>query len=128
MDGEAAPADVLLDAIGYRFRNGDWLTRALTHPSLGGVAGAEGPGETRNYERLEFLGDRVLGLVIADMLFHRFPNEREGSLARRHVQLVRRETLTQVAIELDLGRHLRMSKGEADAGGPQEPRDPCRLV
>ena len=62
-----------------------------------------------NYQRLEFLGDRVLGLMIADILFHRFPREgKEGELSRRLSELVRRETCAQVAENWDVGPHIRL--------------------
>lgn len=83
---------------------------ALTHPS------AARPGEAPSYERLEFLGDRVFGLIVADMLMTRFPDESEGDLARRHASLVSRDSLAIVARMLDLGRFVRMSAGEAGAG------------
>jgi len=98
-------------ALGHRFRQPDLLRKALTHPSV------DTGEDTANYERLEFLGDRVLGLVIARMLFERFPHEREGSLARRHTALVRAETLTLVAQRLDLGSYIVMSEAEENAGG-----------
>jgi len=105
-DLEAAQA-----VIGHRFRDQDLLTRALMHRS------ASGGAEARSYERLEFLGDRVLGLVVAEMLYERFPREPEGFLARRHAALVRREALARVARRVGLGRHVIMSKGEEEAGG-----------
>ena len=84
-----------------------------------------------NYERLEFLGDRVLGLVVADMLFQKFPGDNEGALARRHTALVRREALALVAHHIDLGSYLRLSRGEEDAGGRSNPSllaDCCEAV
>jgi len=86
------------------------LVEALTHPS------AANARHRQSYERLEFLGDRVLGLVVAEMLLQNFPEENEGDIARRHTALVRRETATLVAERIGLGRYLRMSKGEAGAG------------
>ena len=76
------------------------LAEALTHPSAlaatqKGRRRARRAAAPRNYERLEFLGDRVLGLVVADLLWHRFEAEPEGPLTRRHAQLVRRETLAR---------------------------------
>jgi ribonuclease-3 len=71
----------------------------------------------REYERLEFLGDRVLGLVVAHMLYAAFPAESEGALAKRLAALVRRETVARVAEAVGLGRHLVLSRGEADSGG-----------
>lgn len=103
----------LLVALGHRFDRPELLLEALTHPSTTGGAGQDGP----NYERLEFLGDRVLGLVLADILLKRYGGEREGALARRHADLVRRETLAAVARSMRLGPHIRLSKGESAGGG-----------
>ena len=85
----------LTEATGHRFEDVDRLERALTHSS----AGRDGHG---HYERLEFVGDRVLGLVIADMLFARFPHADEGELSVRLNALVNAETLSEVADELRL--------------------------
>ncbi len=92
--------------LGYRFSDRSLLVEALTH-----VSGA-GAGPT--YQRLEFLGDRVLGLAIADMLMQAFPGASEGDLSRRLAELVRRETCATVGINWDLGPHLRLGGG---AGG-----------
>jgi len=106
----AGTLGALEDRIGYRFSDRDLLRHALSHAS---AALAEG---TFGYERLEFLGDRVLGLVIADMLYRGFPSEPEGDLAMRLNALVRAETCEEVARELDLGAALLMTKGEDKAG------------
>lgn len=98
----------LAGVLGHRFRDALLLTEALTHSSAAGVDG------TRSYERLEFLGDRVLALVIADVLLGKFPDEAEGLLARRHVALVRREALARVADAIALGRYLNLATGESD--------------
>src|SRR5690348_5402077 len=111
----------LVRNLGHRFAQPDLLAEAVTHPSLGGMersprgAAARQPGTI--YERLEFLGDRVLGLVVAEWLLERFPDEREGDLAKRHANLVRREALGTVADRINLGRHLRLSPGEDEHGG-----------
>lgn len=127
--GEPATADMTADldelaaAVGHRFADVRMLADAVTHPSLMGLerttrgAGRPEQGPGLNYERLEFLGDRVLGLVIAEWLLERFPNEREGALAKRHVSLVRREALGRVADAIGLGRYLRLSPAEAQGGG-----------
>jgi ribonuclease III len=125
-------------ALNYRFRQPDLLDEALTHPSaytgrnLRGGSAAPSTGRRRTaYERLEFLGDRVLGLVVAEMVFDRFPEENEGALARRHAALVRREALARVALVLGLDRALVLSKGEEDAGGRHNPTmlaDACEAV
>ena len=90
---------------GVRFADPALLAQALTH-SNDAARGCEG----RDYERLEFLGDRVLGLVIAEELFRRYPGEGEGLLARRLNQLVRRETCAEVARRLGLHELMRTAK------------------
>ncbi len=100
--------------LGYRFRERGHLARALVHRSAGERAGGDN-------ERLEFLGDRVLGLVVADLVFHGFPDEPEGGLSRRHTALVRRETLALVAEQWRLGPHLRLAPSERAAGGGANP-------
>lgn len=99
------------------------LRHALTHRSLQGA----GIG----YERLEFLGDRVLGLVVADMLLSEFPKEEEGAIAKRHAALVRGETLADIARRIHLGDYILMSEGEHSAGGRDNPAilsDVCEAV
>ncbi len=102
----------LEDFIGYRFRDSKLLRQALTHPSLSKEA---------SNQRLEFLGDAVLGLLVADMLYTRFPEEDEGALARRHAALVCGETIASVARECGLGEALRMAAADAQGGGRQTP-------
>jgi ribonuclease-3 len=105
------------DRIGHRFRDKALLREALTHSS------ATGPGRRirRSNERLEFLGDRVLGLVIAELLFTRFPDEGEGALSQRHAGLVRRETLAEVAAELGIGDWLVLARSEEEGSGRSNP-------
>jgi ribonuclease-3 len=103
-------AHPLEPVLGHAFADPGLLRTALTHPSVG-RAGPAG------YERLEFLGDRVLGLVVAEMVYARFPAASEGALTRRLSQLVRRETLARVAAGLGLGDHVRLSRGEQGGGG-----------
>jgi ribonuclease III len=111
------PAEELAETLGHQFARPELLTEALTHSSaaLHDDGGRRRQDKARGYERLEFLGDRVLGLIVAELLWHRFPNEPEGKLTRRHAQLVRRETLTEVGRELDLSRFIRLSVGEASS-------------
>ncbi|MFD2233782.1 ribonuclease III [Phaeospirillum tilakii] len=109
------PDHPLSAALGHRFARPDLLTQALTHPSVD--HGRRGKGRQPDYERLEFLGDRVLGLVVADMLFRRYPDEPEGALARRFTALVRREAVARVAERIGLGPHLAMARGDEEAGG-----------
>ncbi len=95
-------------AIGHRFEDRKLLAEALTHSSI---------IDSESNERLEFLGDRVLGLVIAHTLISRYPNENEGMLAPRLNDLVRRETLASVAETLNLGAHMKMARSESQSGG-----------
>ncbi len=121
----------LTEALGHRFAQPDLLRRALTHPSAIGAAARQRERGQDGYERLEFLGDRVLGLVIADLLFRRFTDENEGALAKRFAMLVRRESLARVAQAVDLGRHLLLSRGEMEAGGRESRTllaDACEAV
>lgn len=107
--------DAAARALGHGFRDQELLHHALVHSSASAGKG------TATYERLEFLGDRVLGLVVAEMLYRRFPGEAEGALARRHAALVRREALARVAETVGLGQYIVMSRGEEDAGGRANP-------
>jgi ribonuclease-3 len=114
----------LADRLGYRFRRSDLVEQALTHASAAARIGA-------NYERLEFLGDRVLGLAVAHLLYERFPDESEADIARRLAALVRRDALAGIARGLGLGRLLRMSRGEEDYGGRENPTilaDACEAL
>src|SRR5689334_22337173 len=127
--------------LGHEFATPVLLAEALTHssalPATQKAQGQKGSGQKgsapkgrhrasgaarpRDYERLEFLGDRVLGLVVADLLWRRFDAEAEGPLTRRHAQLVRRETLAAVAIEIGLDRVVQLSPAEAAAGAARNP-------
>jgi ribonuclease III len=105
-------ATVLEDRIGYRFTDGAMLEIALTHISA--LKGAR--NRAGSYQRLEFLGDHVLGLVISDMLFRAFPKADEGELSRRLADLVRKETCAEIARTIDLGAAIRLGSSEANAG------------
>lgn len=123
-----SPSVALTAALEHRFTDPVLLEKALTHSSVSGTGrtGAEG-----TYERLEFLGDRVLGLVIAEWLLSHYPRDREGALAKRLAALVRRETLAEVAQAIRLGPCLRLSPGEEDSGGRANPTilaDACEAV
>lgn len=98
------------ERIGHRFSRPELLLRALTHPSM------VGPGRVSN-QRLEFLGDRVLGLVMAEALFTADASAAEGVLAPRFNALVRREACAEVARELDLGSVLKLGRSEQKTGG-----------
>jgi ribonuclease-3 len=106
--GDTGTLDTFEARFGYRFRDRDYLRHALTHAST---------GADRDYERLEFLGDRVLGLVVAHLLYNEFPEESEGSLARRHAALVSGATLAIIASQIGLGDVMHLSDGERAAGG-----------
>ncbi|MBS1181608.1 MAG: rnc [Proteobacteria bacterium] len=110
---QAQILEALEGRLQYRFKDRAGLLRALTHRSA--VPGDQVAHES--YQRHEFLGDRVLALVVAEMLFSTYPREEEGDLARRLNQLVRRETCAEVAIDLDLGSVLRLGAGERQSGG-----------
>ncbi len=99
----------LEDRIGHHFADTALLEEALTHTSMTRPA----DGRTLNYQRLEFLGDRVLGLMAADILFHRFPQSKEGELSRRLSELVRRETCAQVAENWNVAPHIIFGPGVA---------------
>ncbi|HLJ62836.1 MAG TPA: ribonuclease III [Stellaceae bacterium] len=98
--------------IGHRFTHPELLIEALTHPSALSRRDHDG----RHYQRLEFLGDRVLGLIIAEWLWRHYPKVAEGELARWHTHMVRHETVADVARGIGLGTHLRLSPGEEMAG------------
>lgn len=101
-----------LDSLGYVFKDEGLLQLALTHPST---------GKAQNNQRLEFLGDAVLGMIVARLLYTLYPSEPEGELARRHAGLVRGETLVKVAREIDLGQALHMASSETKSGGRDNP-------
>ncbi len=96
--------------LGRRFVDRELATLALTHLSAPAARG-------RSYQRLEFLGDRVLGVVVADQLYRAFPHATEGELSMRLAKLVRRETCAEIAAEWDVGPHVVLGVGEARCGG-----------
>ena len=95
------PLEHLEHRLGYSFNDQHLLTRALTHRSQG----------AKNYERLEFLGDALLGVVIAETLYKKFETANEGQLSRRRSSIVRKETLARVARALNLGEHVLVVPG-----------------
>jgi len=124
-------AEALSHIIGYEFARRELFEEALTHPSALVPERRRRRCRTsvkRSYERLEFLGDRVLGLVVADHLWRRFEGEPEGDLTRRHTHLVRREALVRVAEAIGLGRYLALSRAEAAAGNPGILADACEAL
>ena len=107
----------LEERIGYRFTDAALLDSALSHISA--LKGAR--NRVGSYQRLEFLGDHVLGLVISDMLFRAFPRADEGELSRRLADLVRKETCAEIARAIDLGAAIRLGASEANAGARTRP-------
>jgi ribonuclease-3 len=105
----------LEEILGHRFSDIDLLRLALTHRST-----AQGRGD-HGYERLEFLGDRVLGLVVSHMLYERYAEEPEGKLSVRQAALVRKETLAELAAGLGLGAFIILSAGEEESGTRESP-------
>jgi ribonuclease-3 len=99
--------DFLYEKLGYQFKNSQLLEAALTHRSLRG----------ENNERLEFLGDSILNFIIAEEVYRRLPNAREGDLSRLRSSLVKGETLAEMASEFALGNYLRLGTGELKSGG-----------
>lgn len=99
----------------HSFTNYDLLREALTHPSL--TRNEKTTGRAFNYERLEFLGDGVLGMVIAELLIGMYPHENEGALARRQAALVRGETLAKIGTKLGIGKYVLLAEGEEALGG-----------
>jgi ribonuclease-3 len=116
--------DELLKKLEYQFQRPELLDEALTHVSAPRSGG-------QSYQRLEFLGDRVLGLAIAETLYKTFPNAPEGELSRRLAELVRRESCAEIAIAWDVGPYLKLGAGEAHSGERRNPTilaDVCEAI
>lgn len=109
--------NTLEEKLGYTFQNRALLENALTHSSCAN----ESRGKLSSNERLEFLGDSILGMVVADHLYRNHPDLPEGELTRTRAALVCEESLVEVAKELGLGDYLRLGKGEEAGGGRQRP-------
>jgi len=107
-----AAASALEKLIGYQFKDNDLLGRSLTH-----ISAVASGGRANSYQRLEFLGDHVLGLIISDMLYRSFPRGDEGELSRRLADLVRREACADVARAINLSEAIRLGSSETSAGG-----------
>ncbi len=101
------PIDKLENLLGYQFINQSYLDEALTHRSLGHT----------NYERLEYLGDALLGFIIAEALYSRHPGANEGELTRLRASLVKGDTLAMLAKQLNLGSFIRLGGSELKSGG-----------
>jgi ribonuclease-3 len=114
----------LIKKLGYEFDNIELLEEALTH-----VSAPQADGQS--YQRLEFLGDRVLGLAIAEILYKTFPSAPEGELSRRLAELVRRESCGEIAVTWDVGPFLKLGAGEAHSGERRNPTilaDVCEAI
>jgi ribonuclease III len=115
-DRDAVSPSALADRLGYRFADESLVDTALAHRSWC----AEHPGHASN-ERLEFLGDAVLGWVTADLAYRRFPAMTEGELTGVRKGAVNTNALAEVAVELEVGRYVKLGKGEQAAGGAEKP-------
>lgn len=104
----------LENAIGYRFRNITLLQNALAHSSY---ANEQWHDNLKSNERLEFLGDSILGMVVAEHLYRSFPDRLEGDLTRMRADMVCEKALASVAIRLNLGKHMLLGHGEEQGGG-----------
>ena len=126
LSASAKKLSALETRLGHRFENPDLLVHALRHSS----AQERGQANVSN-ERLEFMGDRVLGLVVAEWLLARFPEAAEGDLAVRYNALVRKEACADIAQRIDLGKYLILGPGEDRGGGRQKAAilaDACEAV
>jgi ribonuclease-3 len=131
--GRPGDLEAIQLVIDYHFADSMLLAEALTHASklAGGRRASHAKGPVRSNERLEFLGDRVLGLAIAHLLIETYPDEAEGGLTHRHSMLVRRETLADVAGEIQLDRWLDVAHGGRGSGGMANPTilaDACEAL
>lgn len=102
----------LYTSIDYRFKDESYLVRALTHRSKG----------KKNYERLEFLGDSILGFVMAEIVFNKFPDEDEGKLTQIRTKLIKGKTLSKMAKSMDLAEHIILGASEQSGGGHKRDR------
>ncbi|HYA95673.1 MAG TPA: ribonuclease III [Terriglobales bacterium] len=115
---KAEEITALQTTLGHHFRNSALLEQALTHSSHAHETEARSAGTAvRDNEQLEFLGDAVLGFVTSQELFQRFPQYQEGQLSKLRAHLVSAKHLVRVAEELELGRYLRLGRGEEKSGG-----------
>lgn len=105
----------LQKTLGFQFKNPDIMERALTHRSLHHL------GSKNDYERLEFLGDAVIDLSIAQLLLERYPEAREGELSKMRAALVNTNSLAQISKSLNLGRYIKLSRSELANGGAERP-------
>lgn len=118
MEMDAGDFGLIMDALGAKFQNDQLLSQAFVHDSF---VNESLDSEIKSNERLEFLGDRVVNLVIAEELYARLPDWSEGRLSEAHSVLVRTESLARVSKSLGLGQHLKLGKGEEGSGGNSRP-------
>jgi ribonuclease III len=130
----------LQKALGHKFADPRLLEEALVHPSANPrrsraksarQKNADAAPTLRDYNRLEFIGDRVLGLVVATLLAERFPQAEAGELALRYNALVKQDSLARLALSLGLGDFIQLSRSERDSGGAGKPAilaDACEAV
>ena len=109
--------DKLQERLGYRFKNLNLLQDALTHKSF---LNENRHLNIRDNERMEFLGDAVLDLVVTDLLYNKFPEMREGELSKKRSSIVRESALYAIATDLGLGPNILMGRGEAQSGGDKK--------
>jgi ribonuclease-3 len=112
--------------LGIRFRDPDLLDRAFIHRSFLNEL-LDDNAELVDNERLEFLGDTVLGYLVSERLYHLFPTQQEGDLTNLRSALVRRETLARLANDLSLGTYLKLGHGEEESGGRTRPATLCAV-
>ena len=110
--------------LGVQFNNPALLTQALTHRSF--VNEYDGEETIHDNERMEFLGDAILDVIVADMLFKKFPDVSEGMLTQLRAALVKTESLASIATKFNLGNYLRIGRGEENSGGRERPNNLCR--
>ena len=103
--------------INYKFVNQEYLKKALAHPSIKKNTGRQ------SYERYEFLGDSVVGMIIAELIFHQFPLYNEGELSVIHSNLVNTKAMSEIALSINLGQSMIMDYGEEKSGGRMNPKN-----
>lgn len=113
--------DRLQERFGYTFGDREVLLQSLTHKSYGHEFFQEKPIALRDNERLEFLGDAILDVIVSDILLEAFPNANEGQLSKMRAAVVNEKTLAQIARVLQIQDCVRLGKGEAQTGGNEKP-------
>ena len=124
MSDNCVSATSFEDILGIKFANHALLTQALTHRSF--VNEYDGDTRVLDNERLEFLGDAVLDLIVADMLYRKYPHVSEGDLTQLRASLVKTESLAHIGARFQLGEHLRIGHGEEISGGRERLTILCR--